>query len=625
MQEYSILDHIKSPAVLRRLSYAQLRQLCAEIRHCLVHNVSRTGGHLASNLGVVELTVALHRVFRTPVDSILWDVGHQCYVHKLLTGRRNAFSTLRQEDGLSGFPDPQESRHDAFVAGHASTSIALADGIARATRLRGQKGHAVAVIGDGALTGGVAYEGLNNAARGENSNLIIVLNDNKMSISKNASSIGRYLARLRNNRSYFLAKDTAKSVLQTIPVVGQDIVEMISNSKSQLKDMFYNSSLFEELGLVYMGPVDGHDLPRLCDVFMRAKSLGKPVLIHVETVKGKGYRFAEQNPGHYHGVSKFDPKVGSRIQPGDNFSEAFGRYLTRLAKDDPRICALTAAMKYGTGLNYFKDAFGDTGRFVDVGIAEQHAVAFSAAMASRGMLPVCAIYSSFLQRAYDQIVHECSLIPQHVVLAVDRAGLVGEDGKTHEGIFDCAFLSSVPGMVIYSPATYVELRRCLRRALYEETGVVAVRYPRGAQPVIAGQYAQRHENFLHLPGEGLLIVTYGREWAEVAKAAEQLRENGWRPGLLKLTRVFPFDEEMLALAMAYPQVLFVEEGVKTGGIGGHFLAALMERGYRGAGRIQALQAWIAHAPPARQLCLAGLDAASVAAQAETLLTGEVGR
>lgn len=612
VKDHHLLNTINSPAELRRLDAAQLPRLCAELRRFLITNVSETGGHLASNLGVVELTVALHRVFQSPNDPIVWDVGHQSYVHKILTGRREKFSTLRQAGGLSGFPKTTESVHDAFLAGHASTSISVADGIARAKRLKGEKGHVVAVIGDGAFTGGMALEGLFNAARQENNNLIVILNDNKMSISKNASSLGRYLAQLRANRSYLRLKDATKSLLQTIPLVGEGMVEAISGSKSWVRNFVFSTSFFEELGYAYMGPVDGHNLPVLEAVLQRAKSLNRPVLIHAETVKGKGYRFAEKNPGHYHGVSRFNPKIGANEPPpGNNYSEIFGEHLTRLAKEDTRICAVTAAMKYGTGLNHFSRAFKATGRYVDVGIAEEHAVTFSAALASQGLLPVCAIYSTFLQRAYDQILHDSAIEPRHIVLAVDRAGVVGEDGETHQGLFDCAFLSTIPGVSILSPTTYAELRDCLHRALYEEKGVVAVRYPRGAAPPM--EEPRSHQDFLHLPAadKNLLLVTYGREWAEVSEAAEELGARGRTPGLLKLTKVHPLPRKALEIAMDYDHILFLEEGIRTGGIGEHFLAALAEKGYTGSVTLHAVEGFVPHATVAVQLAYLRLDAQSI--------------
>ena len=611
MSKYTLLDEIESPLDLRGFTLEELGLLCGELRQFLIEKVSETGGHLASNLGVVELTVALHTVFETPVDKIVWDVGHQSYTHKILTGRRDRFDTLRQGGGLSGFPKTKDSEHDAFLAGHSSTSLSVAAGLARAKRVRGEKGSVVAVIGDGAFTGGMSFEGLNNAAQ-EGGNLIVILNDNKMSIGKNVGSLSAYLTRLRTNRSYFKLKDKTKSALRSIPLVGQGMVEAVSSSKAALKNVMYSTSFFEEMGFVHMGPVNGHNLQMLTDVLERAKSLDRPVFIHMETTKGKGYEFAERNPGHYHGVQKFNPKLGSEeLIPGDNFSEVFGKYLTGLAMRDENICAVTAAMKYATGLHYFSRQLKGSGRFVDVGIAEQHAVTFCAGLAAGGMLPVFAVYSSFLQRAYDQLLHDCSIEPRHVVLAVDRAGLVGEDGETHHGVFDCAFLSSIPRAAIYSPATYSELRYCLRRALYHEKGLVAVRYPRGAQPKLPEDYVPYKANFVHDAGESLLLVTYGRQWAEVHAAVELLRVDGINPGILKLTKIFPLDPAAVEIAQGYDQVVFVEEGMRTGGIGGHFAAALADRGYTGTVAIRAVEGFVPQGTVYSQLRGLGLDRVSI--------------
>ena len=615
MPKYKLLQNINSPFDLRYLSWGQLDGLCTEVRQFLIKNVSKTGGHLASNLGTVELTVALHKVFRSPSDQIVWDVGHQCYTHKILTGRKDRFHTLRQEDGLSGFPKPRESIHDAFMAGHSSTSVAVADGLSTARRIRREPGHVVAVIGDGAFTGGMAFEGLNNAAR-DGKNLIIILNDNKMSISKNVGSFSGYLTRLRSNRSYFQLKDLTKWALRAIPLVGETLVDAVSTSKGHLKNAVFNTSFFEELGFVHMGPVDGHDIQMLCAVLERAKSLNRPVFIHAETIKGKGYSFAEENPGAYHGVSKFNPKDGNdELQAGSSYSEVFGKYLTGLALRDKRICAVTAAMKYATGLNHFSRQLKHTGRFVDVGIAEQYAVTFSAALAAKKLLPVFAVYSSFLQRAYDQILHDCAIEGQHVVLAVDRAGLVGEDGETHHGLFDCAFLSGIPGMTIYSPATYAELRSDLKRALYGETGVCAVRYPRGAQPKLPPGYASNHGDFRHWQGDGsLLVVTYGREWIEVCWSVEELGSSAGKPGILKLNKVCPLDPKTVELAKTYDHVLFVEEGVQSGGIAEHFIAQLALGGYTGGCTIRGVDnRFVAQATVQRQLELLGLDRKSIVA------------
>lgn len=613
MKKYAVLDRIKSPQDVRFLGRHRLEALCSEIRSFLIDTVSKTGGHLASNLGVVELTVALHHVFSSPVDEIVWDVGHQSYVHKLLTGRRDAFGTLRQEGGLSGFPKTQESEHDAFIAGHSSTSLAVADGLARAKSLRREPGHVIAVIGDGSLTGGMAFEGLNNIAR-QNLDVIVILNDNNMSISKNVGSLSRYLSKLRTNRSYFRLKDLTKSAMESIPVVGGGMREFASFSKGYIKNAMYGSSFFEELGFVHMGPVDGHDLGMLCDVLERAESLHRPVFIHVETVKGKGYGFAEENPGAYHGVSRFDPLMGSETISDDCFSAVFGKCLTELAREDKRICAVTAAMKYGTGLHHFSAEFKSLGRFFDVGIAEQHAVTFCAALASRGLTPVLGVYSSFLQRAYDQLLHDCAIEPRHVVLGVDRAGLVGEDGETHHGLFDCAFLTTIPGVRIFSPSSYQELEQCLSLAVREDGGLCAVRYPRGSEPAIPADFAVAATNFYHHRAEGArtLLVTYGRLYAAVTAAARDLAEQGEAVSVLKLTRVAPIDSQALLLAAGYDRIFFAEEGIESGGIAEHFLAGLVSQGFRGQYFLRAVHdRFVPQATVARQLQMLGLDRESL--------------
>ncbi len=450
----SILDTICSPQDVKELPFEQLDVLCTQIRERLIQTTAKTGGHLASNLGTVELTVALHRVFDCPDDQIVWDVGHQCYTHKLLTGRREQFSTLRQEGGLSGFPKRKESEYDAFIAGHSSTSISVASGLARAKKLQNDQHHVIAVIGDGAFTSGLAFEGANNAAR-FGDNLIVILNDNKMSISKNVGSFSKYLSKIRARPAYFRTKDRVESICNHLPLIGKPLNQLLVWLKTTMKTVVYGSNWFEDMGFCYLGPIDGHNMETLCDVLQRAKNLHRPVFLHIETQKGKGYSYAEENPGEYHGTSGFDIDTGKSFSSAStNFSNEFGLYLTELAKRDERICAITAAMKYGTGLNHFSRAFGQQGRFFDVGIAEPHAVTFAGGLAANGMLPVFAVYSSFLQRCYDQIIHDLSIEQQHVVIGIDRAGIVGSDGETHQGLFDVAMLSSVPGITLYSPATY---------------------------------------------------------------------------------------------------------------------------------------------------------------------------
>ena len=614
MGKYPLLEKAGAPGGLRRIRAGQLAGLCHEIRGALIERVSVNGGHLASNLGVVELTVAMHRVFSSPTDQIVWDVGHQCYTHKLLTGRLKDLPALRRYGGMGGFPRPSESEHDAFVAGHASNSLSAACGLARGKELTGEEGHVIAVVGDGALTGGMAYEGLNNLALKKDGKVVIILNDNKMSISKNVGGLTRYLNFLRTNASYYRVKDATKSALGAAPFLGKAMVGALGNTMSLVKNFFYNSDFFENLGYTYMGPVDGHDLVALQIALARAKRLGRPVLLHVETVKGKGYAFAENNPWDYHGVSSFDPKVGNgEGSGGESFSDVFGKILTRMAEEDRKICAVTAAMKRATGLGNFCARFGREGRFFDVGIAEAHAVTFCAGLAAKGLKPVLAVYSSFLQRGYDQLIHDCAIEPKHVVLAVDRAGLVGEDGETHQGVFDCAFLTHIPGARVYSPATYLELELCLKEALEQGTGLCAVRYPRGAQPQLEECCQSGNLDPLHLEsGRNLLLITYGRLTEQVYMAYKKLAESGEKASLLKLTRVWPLEESALKIAHGYDAVLFAEEGIKSGGIGEHFIARLAMEGYKGKMELKAIEdRFVPQGKVSELIKLLGLDADSL--------------
>lgn len=471
MTEYPLLDTIQSPADVRNLREDQLPLLCEEIRRFLMHSVQETGGHLASNLGVVELIVTLHKLFSLPQDRIVYDVGHQAYAHKLLTGRRAGFARLRQIGGISGFPRPAESEYDAFIAGHASNSISAALGIAEAALLQKSEDYTVAVIGDGALTGGEAYEALNNAGRSK-TRFIVVLNHNDMSISKNVGAFAKYLAVLRSKPGYLRMKHRVDAVLRHTPVVGKPVHGWLKHSKSVIKSMLYPSTLFEDMGFQYIGPIDGHDLKELSQALSHAKDLSAPVIVQIETIKGKGCTPAEENPGAYHAVS---PK--GAVSAASSYSDEAGLALTDFAKRDNRVCAITAAMKYGTGLQYFAAEHKE--RFFDVGIAEEHAVTFAGGLSSRGMIPVFCVYSSFLQRGYDQLLHDLAIDNRHAVICVDRAGLVGEDGETHQGVFDAAFLSQIPHITVYSPEGYEELRLCLQKAVFETEGLVAVRYPRG--------------------------------------------------------------------------------------------------------------------------------------------------
>ena len=609
----SILDTICSPQDVKELPFEQLDVLCTQIRERLIQTTAKTGGHLASNLGTVELTVALHRVFDCPDDQIVWDVGHQCYTHKLLTGRREQFSTLRQEGGLSGFPKRKESEYDAFIAGHSSTSISVASGLARAKKLQNDQHHVIAVIGDGAFTSGLAFEGANNAAR-FGDNLIVILNDNKMSISKNVGSFSKYLSKIRARPAYFRTKDRVESICNHLPLIGKPLNQLLVWLKTTMKTVVYGSNWFEDMGFCYLGPIDGHNMETLCDVLQLYKNLHRPVFLHIETQKGKGYSYAEENPGEYHGTSGFDIDTGKSFSSAStNFSNEFGLYLTELAKRDERICAITAAMKYGTGLNHFSRAFGQQGRFFDVGIAEPHAVTFAGGLAANGMLPVFAVYSSFLQRCYDQIIHDLSIEQQHVVIGIDRAGIVGSDGETHQGLFDVAMLSSVPGITLYSPATYEEMRCSLYKSLYEHTGVCCVRYPRGGEsklPAFDPQVPWAIEPKGAKPR--LLLVTYGKLSAQAVQAAQTLSQQGVPTAVLKLLRLLPFCEEAVEQAMQAEYVLFAEEGIESGGIGQMFGSRLLENGFQGHYRVLAVHdRFVEQATPDRALALCGLDAQSM--------------
>ncbi len=609
MARKRLLDTINSPSDVKKLTLEQLDKLCAEIREELISTISKNGGHLASNLGTVELTLALHRVFDSPQDKIVWDVGHQCYTHKLVTGRRDAFCTIRKKDGLSGFPKPYESEHDAFIAGHSSTSISVALGMAQAMRCQGDNHTAVAVIGDGSMTGGMVYEALNNAGRSM-CNLIVVLNDNNMSISKNVGALSKYLNDLRTKPAYFRFKDFVERILLKIPLVGKNLCETIYRSKRMLKYMLYKNTMFEDFGFVYLGPVDGHDIQKLTDVLERAKQMHCPVFVHVNTIKGKGYSYAEENPGAYHGVSHFDIKVGATENSEANFSSVFGKTLSEMADKNDRICAITAAMKYGTGLQYFSTHHKN--RLYDVGIAEEHAVAYAAGLAKAGMIPVFAVYSTFLQRGYDQIVHDIALSGEKVILAIDRAGIVGDDGETHQGVFDVSFLSAVPGITVFSPSNYAELRICLKEAVENKTiKGCAVRYPRGKQHYEAGSIAAVKGHLLCTTGKTvskILLVSYGRLVYECRDTVQLLKEKGIHADYLKLVQIKPIEESSYDEMMAYQKIFFVEEGMEAGGIAEQVLTGLEERGFSGKYYIRAIRDFVVHQSVTQALSALGMDA-----------------
>lgn len=619
MSSKGLLHTLQLPGGVKRLNAAQMDRLCREIRATLIDTLSKTGGHLASNLGTVELTVALHAVFDLPHDQIVWDVGHQCYAHKLLTGRLSRFSGLRREGGISGFPRASESEYDAFVGGHASNSVSAACGLAKAKTLQNDPHHVIAVVGDGAFTGGMIYEGLNNAGRASD-RLIVVLNDNDMSISPSVGSLARYLAAKRASSGYIRLKGAVEGTLRKIPVVGEGIRDAIAGSKTMFRQAIYHSNFFEDFGFDYLGPVDGHDIPVLKKVLEHARSLNKPVIVHVNTIKGKGYSFAERNPSQYHGVGRFD-RVSGRVKSSTpDFSGAFGQYLIEAARKDARICAITAAMQSGTGLQAFAGEFAGKNRFFDVGIAEEHAVTFAAGLAAGGMLPVFAVYSTFLQRGFDQLIHDAAIERRHIVLAVDRAGVVGEDGETHQGLFDAAFLSTVPQTTVYSPVSFAEQRWAFDRALYHTEGIAAVRYPRGGELPAELLPAADHADYYHeVRGGGTLLITYGREYAQVHAAAQLLSDEGKAVDILRLNRIWPIPGHALEIARKYATILFVEEGVRAGGIGERFLSALADRNYRGRMRIAAVdQPFIPQMTVQAALVRCGLDAQSIAQKIKSL-------
>ena len=579
--KYPLLEQVASPDDVKKIPENQLEELCAEIRAFLIESVSHTGGHLSSNLGTIELTVALHRVLHTPQDKILFDVGHQCYTHKILTGRWKQFGTLRTIDGISGFPSPKESEHDAFIAGHGNTAISTAIGMARAKKLKGEPGKVVAIVGDGAFTGGMVYEGMNNIDT--LNNLVVILNDNKMSISKNVGNMARYLTALRTNPRYFKAKEDVEGFLDSVPLVGQPIKRGVQETKQLLRRYIYNSTMFEEMGFQYVGPLDGHDVLGLASTFSNLQKQTAPLFIHVVTVKGKGFKPAEENPGEFHGVSAFDPEhvLDPDIAPSASFSTEFGQQLVELGKTHENLCAITAAMKYGTGLQFFYREFPK--RFFDVGMAEQHAVTFAAGLASQGMLPVVGIYSTFLQRSYDQLIHDVKLMELPVILAVDRAGLVPGDGETHQGIHDVPFLSEI-GIPTVCPCNYAELRYWLQKLVEDWSGPRAIRYARGAEPAALAELGctgQEFDRLLQQKGAQVALVSYGTLTEEILKAEKILEQKGIACDVYKLTKLYPLPEGFANKLAAHSCILFAEDSIRRGGVGSYLAEDLLEIGWQG--------------------------------------------
>ena len=610
-----VLDQMQKENDIKKLSDEELEELRVELREFLIQNIAKTGGHLASNLGVVELTMALHLTFTLPQDKIIWDVGHQSYTHKILTGRKEAFATLRQFGGISGFPKGSESASDSFDTGHSSTSISAGLGLAKAREITGEDYSVVSVIGDGALTGGMAFEGLNNASDMK-TNFIIVLNDNNMSISENVGGMNRYLSNFRTADAYMDLKLNVMNSLNRIPVYGERMVKRIRNAKSGIKQLLVPGMYFEEMGIIYLGPVDGSDIKAMCKAFSEAKRVRGPVLVHVITKKGDGYLPAEQHPARFHGTEPFDIKTGElltrRTKP--NYTDVFSAVMKKLGEREPQLVAITAAMADGTGLTRFARLYPN--RFFDVGIAEGHGVTFAAGLAKAGLVPVVAVYSSFLQRAYDQILHDVCQQKLHVVFAVDRAGLVGSDGATHQGIFDLSYLSSIPGLTVMAPKNRWELSDMLRFAIRFD-GPIAVRYPRGEAydglrefraPIETGRSEVLYEE------SQIALFALGSMVSIAEKVRDVLKEQGYSVTLVNARFAAPLDEACIRkLADTHELIVTMEENVASGGLGEHVAAFVCKEQLP----VQLLAVsvpdqFVEHGSVGELYEMLGLDAASVA-------------
>ncbi len=615
-----LLNSIKQVEDLKKLKPIQLPILCEEIRAFLLKSVSKTGGHLASNLGVIELTVALHYALNSPVDKFVFDVGHQCYTHKILTGRKDAFDTLRSFGGLSGFPKPSESEHDAFVAGHGNTALAIAIGLAQAKKIKGEKGQVFAIIGDGAFTGGMVYEGLNNIST--LNNLVVILNDNEMSISKNVGAMTNYFTTLRTPPKYFKLKAMTEKTLDVIPLVGDPVKKAIQKGKQTFRRSLYKSTWFETLGFQFVGPIDGHDVERLVVLFKNLRHQTAPLFIYLATQKGKGYKPAEVNPGEFHGVSSFNPenlKDPDEAQ-SKSFSTSFGETLNELAKTDKNICAITAAMKYGTGLQYFYRSFPK--RFFDVGMAEQHAVTFSAGLSAGGLSPVVCLYSTFLQRAYDQIIHDVMLTKENVLFAIDRAGLVPGDGETHQGVYDPVFLREI-GVPTYSPCNYAELNYWLGELVKNKKGPRALRYPRGEEaPMLAklGCSGKAYDWYFNEQKSKVAFVSYGAQMEEMLLTAQNLQKDNIAVNACKLLRINPIPQKLIDELAEYENIIFVEDCVEKGGIGEALCYELHKANWKGAFHHKAIQTPNIPHGNVKQLREAlGLDAQTITELAKEIL------
>ncbi len=577
----SMLENMSLPGDLKKMGGQDLEKAAAEIRQYMIKTVADNGGHLAASLGVVELSLALHRHYNSPVDQIIWDVGHQCYPHKLLTGRWKQFSTLRKYCGLCGFPKPEESEHDPFLTGHSSTSISAALGLAQARDRNGQDNNVIAVIGDGALTGGMSFEALNHAGHIK-ANLMVILNDNKMSISSNVGSLSAYLGRIRSDPKYSKLKDDFEKFVGRVPLVGERALSYAERIKGGLKYLIVPGMIFEELGFTYFGPIDGHNIKTITNTLKQADQIKGPVLVHVVTEKGKGYHYAEKSPEVFHGIGPFDLNNGLlKKKKSASYTEIFGQTLLKLGRENPKITAITAAMTAGTGLRDFARELPE--RFFDVGIAEQHAVTMAGAMAAGGMKPVVAIYSTFLQRAYDQILHDVCMQKLPVVFAVDRAGITGEDGETHQGLFDLSFLRNIPNMSIMAPGNENELQHMLFTALEQDNGPVALRYPRDKVEGVtleAPKAIPWAKSELLKEGRDLLIIAAGTVVNQALQAIERLTWQGLKPALINARFVKPLDEEMIIRwAQKCGRVITLEENVLAGGFGSAILELFEREGF----------------------------------------------
>lgn len=584
-----MLENINSPADIKKFNSGETNELIEELRETILKECADGGGHLASNLGIVEATVALHRVFDSPRDKIIFDVSHQCYAHKLLTGRYNKFSTLRRFGGISGFTNRDESEHDSLTAGHSGSALPTALGIAKANAAAGKDDWVIAVIGDASFTNGMVFEAL-NCCDEKGLKLIILLNDNEMSISKNVGAMSGYFSRLRVSRKYFIFKKKFQSFVNSLPG-GKKLVRMFFNIKEFFKRLVVKTNIFENLGLYYLGPVNGNDESKMESLLREAKTKDEVTIIHMLTLKGKGYKPAEKNPENYHFTSSFDINEGVKLKKENSFSSVMGEYLCEMRERNPKLCAVTAAMEKGTGLSVFKDKHPEA--FYDVGIAEECAVTFAGGLAIGGALPVCALYSTFMQRSFDQILEDVALQKTHAILAVDRAGLVPGDGVTHQGVFDVAMLSGIPGVTIYSPETYSELCSCLDAAENGE-GLYAVRYPKGQEE----EYDR--SAFVKLDDAGdmletetedadVVVVTYGRICANVFRAAEVADELGVKVKIIRLVKLCPVNFAEVAERCGNAKVLVVEEGIRRGGVGEALASALAEKDYKNTVTIHAIE------------------------------------